>query len=136
MKGRLVAVIVGCLLALVAQPALAAISQNTIDPVATLSRRDRHVLVTGPIACTAGEKLSIRLTVTQSATGARAEGRTRLWCTGALQRWTVRATARGAARFDEGLAQVCAEAITRDRGVVTDTSQWCASQGVTLARAE
>jgi hypothetical protein len=52
-------------------------STNTIDPVAVGADHGQHILVTGPIACTAGERAQLRVTVTQRATGAIAEGRPR-----------------------------------------------------------
>lgn len=48
---------------------------------------------TGPIGCTSGEHISITLTVTQAATGARARKTWKGRCTGELQDWQVRARA-------------------------------------------
>lgn len=101
---------------------------NTIDPTATLD--NRHLEVTGPIGCDAGERLQIRATVTQRHTGAVAEGQTQLWCTGdrennTSQTWEVKATTRGRTTFDPGAATVCALAVTYDRGQATDSHQWC-----------
>jgi hypothetical protein len=71
--------------------ASAGIALNTIDPVATVTDDGRHLIVTGPIACTEGEQASLRVTVTQRATGAVAGGRTRITCTGDTQPWEVQA---------------------------------------------
>ena len=48
----------------------AKIAKNTIDPVAGVTDNGRHIIATGPIECTEGEKLSLRVTVTQRLTGA------------------------------------------------------------------
>jgi hypothetical protein len=47
---------------------------NTIDPVAIVADNGRHLIVTGPIECTHGERVELRVTVTQRETGAVAEG--------------------------------------------------------------
>src|SRR2546429_428902 len=60
----------------VARTAFAKVVLNTIDPVATLAEKGRHITVTGPIAVTAGERTLLRVTVSQRTTGAVAEGRT------------------------------------------------------------
>jgi hypothetical protein len=67
---------------LIARTAFARIVGNTIDPDAIVTDNGRHLIVTGPISCTAGERAFLRVTVTQRSTGAVAEGRTRLTCTG------------------------------------------------------
>src|SRR5205809_7126475 len=78
-----------CLAALVgvclAPLALARIINNTIDPVAIVSGNGLHVVLTGPIACTEGERASLRVTVTQRETGALAEGVALFTCTGVIQ---------------------------------------------------
>jgi hypothetical protein len=63
-------------------PAGARITMNTIDPVAVVTDAGRHLVVRGPLACTKGERAFLRVTVSQRATGAVAEGHTRLICTG------------------------------------------------------
>src|SRR5713101_1545208 len=69
--------------------ALARILGNTIDPVAIVSGNGLHVVLTGPIACTEGERVSLRVTVTQRETGAPAEGAALFACTGVIQQWRV-----------------------------------------------
>jgi hypothetical protein len=101
------------------------LSGNTIDRYATYKDDGTRVRVTGPIGCTRGERVSIRVTVTQSATGTRAR---KVWkgrCTGELQHWRVRARARRVARFSSGAGEVCAVARTRGASRVTDTRRWC-----------
>ncbi len=124
--------IVAILATFAARPAYALISANTVNEVALLSHNERLVLVTVRLDCTAGEQAHIQVTVTQESTGARAEGRTQGVCTGTMQEWTVKASARGPASFEEGAAQACPSAFTRDDGRVTDTRNWCRAGGITL----
>jgi len=106
-------------------PAGARIARNTIDPVALVTDDGRHLVVTGPLACTAGEKVYLRVTVTQRATGAVAEGHTRFLCEGETetQQWEVHAVTHGKARFAEGSAWAVALARTTERGDTTDAHQ-------------
>ncbi len=128
-----VGISIGFLVAFVAaQPVFAAISNNTIDPTATLSADGRHVTVTGPIECTAGDTLVIRITVTEASTGAIGQGHSISPCTGEIQQFSVTATAVGAPSFAEGSGQACALGVTRRNRVNTDILQWCAVNGVTF----
>jgi hypothetical protein len=132
----LLSAVVGIITLVLAQPALAAIFQNTIDPDVHLGYQGRQLLVSGPIACDAGELLFLELTVTQSATGATGSGRALLHCTGDLQQWEVHVQAHRRQAFDAGPAEACAHGITLLRGQVTDEREWCAANGVTLTPAE
>lgn len=58
--------------------AFAKVILNTIDPLATVADHGRLVIATGPIACTRGERVFLRVTVTQRTTGAVAEGHGRV----------------------------------------------------------
>jgi hypothetical protein len=104
--------------------AFARIVANTIDPVATVTDDGRHLIVTGPLACTAGERASLHMTVTQRTTGAVAEGRTLLTCTGDTQHWEVHAATQGHTPFAAGPATAAAMARTTTRGDATDAHQW------------
>jgi hypothetical protein len=84
----------------------------------------RHLVVTGPIACTASERATVWVTVTQRATGAVAEGRTLLTCTGAVQQWEVHAATLGRETFEEGPATAVALDRTTTRRATTDAHQW------------
>jgi pimeloyl-ACP methyl ester carboxylesterase len=119
-----------------AQSASAFITANTIDGRATYKERGRLVRVTGPIACTRGERIAIRVAVSQPAT--RAQSRWNGRCTGEVQHWQVRARARGGSRFENGRGRVCAVATTRRGARVTDRRRWCERVQVaaTLARGE
>lgn len=84
----------------VADPAGAFISANTIDAQSTFTWGGTRVRATGPIGCTRGERVSLRVTVTQPATAVRARERWNGHCTGEIQRWHVRAYARHRTRFE------------------------------------
>lgn len=108
----------------VAPMAFARVTANTIDPVANVTDHGHHLIVTGPIQCTENEKAYLRVTVTQQATGAVAEGRTLITCTGATQQWEVHASVQGQETFEEGPATATASGRTTDRGEATDAHQW------------
>jgi len=108
---------------------------NTIDPVAIVTDNGRHLIVTGPIGCTLGQRELIRvtvtqrrLTVTQHEIGAVAEGHTRVICTGKTQKWEVHAWTQSKETFEEGAATAVALGRqikrSRERSHVTDAHQW------------
>jgi pimeloyl-ACP methyl ester carboxylesterase len=127
--GLVAALIVG------AEPATAFITGNTIDRDATYTKHGRLLRLSGPIGCTRGERVSIRITATQSATAARAGSRWRSRCTAEVQRWQVKAHARRATRFQNGSGRVCAAAKTRRGTRVTDRRRWCERVNVLPAAA-
>ena len=104
--------------------AFARITANTIDPVAIAVDNGRDVIVTGPLSCTEGERAYLRVTVTQSSTGAVAEGRTLITCIESTQQWGVHASTQGKETFEEGPATATAVARTTERGETTDAHQW------------
>ncbi len=104
--------------------AFARITMNTIDPIAIVADKGRHLVVTGPIACIAGERAYLRATVTQRTTGAVAEGSGFITCTGVSQQWEVHAVTQGAASFAPGAATAVGLASTSLRGKVNDAHQW------------
>jgi pimeloyl-ACP methyl ester carboxylesterase len=110
-----------------AEAAGAFVSGNTIDGLATYRDRGGLVRLTGPIACTRGERVAIRVAVRQPTIAARARGRWKGRCTGEVQHWQVRARARGGTRFENGRGRVCAVATTRTGSRVTDRRTWCES---------
>ena len=99
---------------------------NTVAPVAGLSEHGRHLALTGPLqVLPAGERVLLRVTVTQRTTGALAEGETQFVGTGDLQQWAVRAHTTGRKAFAPGPATATALALTVARGgEVTDAHQW------------
>jgi hypothetical protein len=103
------------------------------DPTAKVSENGHVIRATGTLTCAVGERLFLRLAVTQPQTAAYAEGRTRARCTGAELQWQVRAVGRLRTRFAQGTAQACALGITRLKGRPTDAHQWCVD--VTLGPA-
>ena len=108
----------------VAPMAFARITANTIVPVAIVTDNGRHLIVTGPMACTESERAYLRVTVTQRSTGAVAEGRTLITCTGDTQHWEVHASIQGKEIFQEGPATAVALGRTTSRGETTDAHQW------------
>jgi hypothetical protein len=126
--------VLGALVAglLMPRPTLAVMSSNTIDPTAYLANNGRRAHVSGPIACEAGEQLHLNIVVKQESTGATAKGKLVTFCTGEIQQWSIRVTARGATPFEPGPATACASAFTRERGRITDTREWCRADGITL----
>ena len=108
----------------VARTAFAKLAANTVDPVALVAENGRQILLTGPISCTEGERVDLRVIVTQRSTGAIAEGHAIVIGTGALQQWEVRAIAEGEANFEEGPATAVALARSTFHGRATDAHQW------------
>jgi predicted ester cyclase len=112
-------------LALCAAPgAQAGIALNTIDDRVTYREDGGHVRASGPIGCTRGERITIRVGISQAATGARARGSWTARCTGEVQHWQMRARASTGVRFAKGAATVRAVAETRAGRRVTDTRKW------------
>lgn len=108
----------------VARSALARVTYNTIDPVGIVADKGRHVLVTGPIAVTDGERTELRVTVTQRSTGAVAEGAIFFTGTGQTNQWELTAVAEGRAKFEAGPATVVGLARSSVNGQATDAHQW------------
>jgi hypothetical protein len=108
----------------IAPMAFAGMPFNTIDPVAIVTDNGRHIVVTGPIVCTESEMAYLRVTVTQRATGAVAEGRTRITCTGDTQHWEAHASTQGNETFQEGSATAVALGHTTAGGDTDDAHQW------------
>jgi hypothetical protein len=104
--------------------AFAGVALNTIEPLAVVTDNGRHIILTGPIACTTSEKAFLQVTVTQRATGAVAKGRTRIICTGYTQHWEVHASIDGNATFQEGAATAVAVGLTSLHRQPTDAHQW------------
>ena len=90
--------------------------------------------MSGPIDCTRGERISIRITVTQSATGApRAQS-----VEEPLHRRSSALAGQGAGprgiRFQNGSGRVCAVAKARTGTRVTDRRRWCERVNVAPTR--
>ena len=104
--------------------ASARIMRNTIDTTAVLPEGGRSVVISGPIECEAGERVHVLIRVTQRTSGAIAEGRALLACTGEEGPWVIEAEVAGRQRFAPGAATAVAVAWTVRRGVATDAHQW------------
>jgi pimeloyl-ACP methyl ester carboxylesterase len=118
-----------------AEAASAFIAANTIDEHAAYKKHGRLLRVSGPISCTSGERISIRVTVRQPATAARARERWKGRCTGKVQHGQVRARARRGTRFENGSGRVCAAANTRTGPRVTDRRRWCERVNVSASQS-
>ena len=114
----------GLLAASFGASANAGIQINTIDPAAQVSEKGRHVHITGPVACTVGQRAEVYVTLTQRATGAIAMGKSHFICTGYIQQWEVHAAAHGQEDFETGAALAVALGITSKRGKADDAHQW------------
>ena len=108
----------------IARTTFAKILNNTIDPVGIVADNGRNVMVTGPIAVTAGERTELRVTVTQRSTGAVAEGVMFFAGTGQTNQWEVTAITEGRASFVAGPATVVGLARSSVDGQTTDAHQW------------
>ena len=124
MRHRGKSLLVAIVLTLVSPLALARIVRNTIDATAIATKGGRNLIVTGPLECSSGERVHVFVSVTQRTTGAIADGRGLLVCTGEESPWTVEAEVQGKATFDSGPAVAVAIAWTVRRGVTTDAHQW------------
>ncbi len=108
----------------IAPTAFPKILTNTVDPVAIVTDNGRHIIATGPIGCTAGQRAYLRVTLTQRSTGAVAEGHTHITCTGETQQWELHASIQGKETFEEGPATAVGLARSTDRGNTDDAHQW------------
>jgi hypothetical protein len=101
-------------------------SRANFNPTAQLLSGGAKVKVSGHLTCTAGDHIFVRITVTQTETGALAE---KAWgnhvCTGSSQPFGVTATAQDAERFTPGTATACAVARTNNGSRNTAAIQWC-----------
>lgn len=115
-----------CLLAFALLMVLAqSMNAYALEPVASLSGDRRHALVQGPIACSSGERYELRVSLSQSSSGARGSGRLSGLCEGGIRRWAVDAAVQGPTSFTAGAARVCARGSLRQQGVVIDVQTWC-----------
>jgi hypothetical protein len=106
-------------------PAFAKLAANTVNPLSALSGNGKELRVTGPISCTMTQPVLLRVTVTQRATGAAAEGYARLVCTTTTQQWQVIAHASGNTPFEPGSATVVVVARSAvAHGQFDDAHQW------------
>jgi hypothetical protein len=108
----------------VARTAFAKVMANTIDPVGIVAHNGRHVTLTGPLAVTAGDRVQMRVTVSQRTTGAVAEGYAVFTGTGTTNHREIEAAVEGDESFEAGPATAVAIARTSVPGQATDAHQW------------
>src|SRR5262245_30779356 len=87
---------------LTAHGATARITPNPIDPVASVSKDGRQLIVTGPIRCDAGQRASIGVKIGRGSCRERAEGDALLVCTRDTQHWENDASTRRNETFQDG----------------------------------
>lgn len=122
--------------ALMAAPAGAVLlegqfTQTYIQSPAGISLDGSTLTVSGTVACTPGQRVSIDVSVVQNSTHAFAVGGMQGRCTGHAQQWSTQATVEGNPTFEAGTAEVCATARTRTAsGGYTDHYQACSDIAV------
>jgi hypothetical protein len=90
-----------------------------------LRTNGQSILVAGHGGCTAGQQVTVQVTLFQTATAALATGQTQDVCTGVLQHWSSTAVALSDTVFIAAPAQACGVAETRDGETSTDRFEWC-----------
>lgn len=91
-----------------------------------LNAERETVAIVGPGACTAGQQVTIDVTITQMQSAATATGQTQALCTGESdQGWSGSAHVTSGALLQPGPAQACGVATTSTEQGVTDQMQWC-----------
>jgi len=98
-------------------------------PAGSLQGNGHQVRVSGHIQCAAGALVRLRVTLTQTASGATGAGETVFTCAGPLQTWSALVVAPGRVPFQAGGVQACG-GVTDPRGRVAGTVfQWCRTAG-------
>lgn len=82
------------------------------------------IRVSGFGGCTAGQDVTVAMTITQSSTGAMASGEWNGTCTGQNQTWRQVIFAAGSPAFETGDADATGFTTTRDDGAITGTDIW------------
>lgn len=103
-----------------------------IAPVLPLVNEGRDVVVSGHGGCSAGEMVTIAISITQHGTGAVATGEIVEPCTGVEQQWQLTAAAIISPSFVAGPADACGTATTRLDDEVTDAESWCRAEPALL----
>lgn len=91
------------------------------------------VRVGGPVGCPAGDTVRLRATVSQSVTGAVAEGSWSAACTGRNVHWRATAVVNDGAPFKAGCAHGVGLAVIRHNGRAVDATQWLSKLTLTKA---
>jgi hypothetical protein len=103
-----------------------------IAPILPLVNEGRDVVVSGHGGCSAGEMVTIAISITQHGTGAVATGEIVEPCTGVEQQWQLTAAAIISPSFVAGPADACGTATTRLDDEVTDAESWCRAEPALL----
>jgi hypothetical protein len=113
-----------------AEPASAAITNNTFGATGVIRPGHHAARVTLVLGCEPGGTLGVTVTVTQGDTVAVGSRHGR--CTGATETYAVTVAASNGTALIAGSAEICGEAATREDGVIDDTRSWCRPDGVDL----
>ena len=85
-----------------------------------------HVQIGGHAVCAEGAVADLRVTITQRGTGAVAEGRTRIACTGDETSWEIQGATVGRGAFSTtGPATACGLLEITGANDLRDAVQWC-----------
>ena len=84
-----------------------------------------HVQIGGHVVCAEGAVADLRVTITQRGTGAVAEGRTRIACTGDETGWEIQGATVGRGAFTAGPATACGLLEITGENDPPDAFQWC-----------
>jgi hypothetical protein len=93
-----------------------------IEPTVELKASSRVATVNIIAVCDEGRELFVNVALTQGSVSGEGSGHGS--CTGVLETYPVTVPARGQAAFNEGAAQVDANAIIRERGRIVDQQEW------------
>jgi hypothetical protein len=126
---RIIVLVAGMAVLTATGPAFGRIAKNTIGGTAALHANGRVADGVLLVACTPGERVKLRMTLTQGA--AIAEGYAAGDCLGEEEaaHYPVKVTIWGVNKLQPGPADACAVAVDLDRGRVVDTRQWCRAAG-------
>ena len=99
-------------------------SSGGFTPTASVGPGGR-VQIGGHAACFEGAVADLRVTITQRGTGAVAEGRTRITCTGDETSWEIQGETVGRRAFVAGPATACGLLEVTGVNDPPDAVQWC-----------
>jgi hypothetical protein len=107
-----------------------------IAPILPIVNEGRDVVVAGHGGCSAGEMVTIAISITQHGTGAVATGEIVEPCTGVEQQWQLTAAAIISPSFVAGPADACGTATTRLGDEITDAESWCRAEPALLVELD
>jgi hypothetical protein len=101
-----------------------------IDPAVSVKSNGRVATVTVIAVCDEGSQLHFDVTLTQDSASGGGHGSGK--CTGRLERYPVNVPAHGSDRFNDGAAEVSADAVIRD-GNEEEDQAWTRAVNITIA---